>query len=184
MRLPRRLPTKLILISAVFIGIGAGATLYMVQETQSEAPASHNSAQPTSESKSISVDDQSMEQSVLVASSDAPQATEPIEANTNPPAEPMTQETAPDAPKAHAFASEMVAAGIAESDFDTVDRLVLNPAGWRVIPFQDRPFTWRLARQVQGSLTNKLKHLKSYVDYYYGGDFSKALETANLRGNF
>lgn len=183
MKLPKRFPTKLILISAAVIGIGAGATLYMVQEPQSETSTSHNSVQPSNEVQSIPVEDQSMEQSVPVTSPEAPQTTEDLETNTNPPTESETQETAPEEP-AHAFAAEMTAAGIAPADFDTVDRLVLNPAGWRVIPFQDRTFTWRMARQVQGSLTNKLEQLKAYVDYYYGGDFSKALETANLRGNF
>lgn len=174
MKLPQRFPTKLILISATILGIGAGATLYMV-----------NQPQPAEEKSSLIVRQDPigpMQEAETVV--DAPEAPVIVEANTNPSSNTEAQPEPPVQPEAHRYAAEMAAAGISESDFVAVDALVLAPYGWRVLPTPENNFVWRLSHQTQGTLTEKLSQVKLYVEVTYEGSFQEALDTARLGRNF
>lgn len=176
MKLPKRLPIKSILISATVIGMGAGATLYMVQEEEpvlNNAQVSTQKPEPKPEVAPEPVVDVQEAPNVAQTTANLPEAPSDVE-------EPVAT------PNSQIFANEMRAAGIEEKDFEAAYALFLNQVGWRLTPTPEHQFVWRLAFQLRPvpTLTEKLQSAKRYIDLTYGGDFNKALESVHTRGNF
>lgn len=180
MKLPKRLPVKTILISATVIGMGAGASLYMVQEQEPELNNAVVSTQRI-ESKAEGKADVSSEPVLVVQ-----EEPEVIEPTANPQEAPVVAQEPVATPNSQLFANEMRAAGIEEKDFEAAYALFLNQVGWRLTPTPEHQFVWRLAFQLRPvpTLTEKLQSAKRYIDLTYGGDFNKALESVHARGNF
>ncbi|NQD42377.1 hypothetical protein [Glutamicibacter halophytocola] len=187
MKLPKPIPTKLILTSALILGIGAGATLYMVQNPTEEQASQFEPVVLITEQQAPVVEETSTE-SIAKATLEAAPELEAIETSTTSTQAAEGQESAPTEPveQEFPFAADMRAAGIEEKDFETVYALVLAPYGWRMMPTPENNFVWRLAYQLHNipTLEKKLASFKKYIELTYGGDFSKALETARTRGNF
>ncbi|MET4003875.1 hypothetical protein ABIB48_002613 [Arthrobacter sp. UYCu511] len=177
MKLPKRFPTQLILISATILGIGAGATLYMVQETQ---PAEEKSSLIVKQDPLPPIQYAEPSKPVL----EAPAASSVNDTTTNPSTNPEAPESPTVQPQAHKFAAEMAAAGISESDFGIVEQLVLDNNGWRVYSANPDQPIWRLARQTKGELTSQLKDVVLYVQVTYDGSWSAAQDSYVNRGNF
>lgn len=177
MKLPKRFPTKPILISATILGIGAGATLYMVQETQ-----------PAEEKSSLIVRQDPITPVQFITptetAGDAPATPAIEETNTNPSSNVDEQPVPPEQPQTHRFAAEMAAAGISEADFAMVEQLVLDNNGWRVYQRSADLPVWRLAHQTQGELTSQLSDVTLYVEVTYGGSWSAAHDSYVKLGNF
>lgn len=180
MKLPKRLPVKTILISATVIGMGAGATLYMVQDQEAEL----NKAIVSPQKHEIKAEGKpEVTSEPVLPVQEAPAVIEPT---VNPTEAPNDVEEPVATPNSQLFANEMRSAGIEEKDFEAAYALFLNQVGWRLTPTPEHQFVWRLAFQLRPvpTLTEKLQSAKRYIDLTYGGDFNKALESVSTRGNF
>lgn len=178
MRLLKRFPIKLTVISAAIILAGAGVTTYMAQQPQP-------TQKPTAKSVQIKVEqpqDQA-EDAVPVTVVEGPAA--PVDTKTTiDPSAQSNAATAPDTQPTYKFADEMAANGIAESDYGYVTDMVLDTYGWRMAQrYPDKPL-WHLARQTRGDLTEQLRQVNFYVSKFYEGSWSRAHETYVQTRNF
>jgi hypothetical protein len=180
MKMKKVIPTKLILISAVLIGIGAGATAHMVKPLKPEQANDNASIRIAVEDRD-KVNEQAIPGQVQTAP-EAPVAEAPAETTTNPvvgpeaPVEPEAQ------PRTYKWAAEMNAAGIAAADHGYVTDMVLEDSGWRMM-VREKPI-WHLARQTQGTLIEQLTQVNNYVEVRYAGSWAAAHSEYVSRGNF
>lgn len=178
MKIPKRTSVKTILISAIVLGIGAGATLYMIEEPEE---------QPDNSSIQIRLEEPQPEP-VVTPSVDDVEPSEPVsepvvnETTTNPTPPAPTQPSAPEQPQTYLFADEMEAAGIEEADFNYVTEMVLDTNGWR-LAHRGKP-VWHKAHQTPGTLTERLAQVNKYVTVMYEASWTKAHEAYVSTGNF
>ncbi|MFJ6416497.1 hypothetical protein [Paeniglutamicibacter sp. NPDC091659] len=177
MKLPKRFPTKLILISAAIIGMGAGATTYMVQ--QQEPREEQLAIRVTS--GAVDPADTSAPNEPVLEAAEAPVVEETV---TNPSPTVEEQPAPAEQSQTYAFAAEMAAAGISEADFGTVTTMTLDQSGWRLMQRSGDKPVWRLAQQTRGTLTEQLQQVNHYVQVTYGGSWSAAHDSYVNRGNF
>lgn len=168
MKLKKAFPTKTILISAILIGIGAGATTYMVNPPEQ---ANDNASIRIADEDRDKVNETGTPIQVETAP-EKPVAETPTETTTNPPAEPEAPTAPPAQPQTYKWSAEMNAAGIAPADHGYATDMVLEDSGWRMM-VRERPI-WHLARQTQGTLTEQLSQVNQYVEVTYNGDWAAA----------
>lgn len=181
MKIKKVIPTKLILISAVIIGIGAGATAYMVKPLKQPNQAKGNASIRVADEDRHKVNEQAIPGQVQAAP-EAPVAESPTETTTNPVAGPEAPVAAETTPQTYKWAAEMNAAGIAAADHGYVTDMVLEDFGWRVV-MRDKS-VWHLARQTQGTLVEQLVQVNKYVEVRYAGSWVAAHSEYVSKGNF
>jgi hypothetical protein len=178
MKIKKVLPTKSILISAILIGIGAGATTYMV-----------NPPEQANDNASIRIADEDRdkvnETGIPIQVETVPE-TPVVQAAAETTTNPSTDAEAPTAPAAqpqtYKWSAEMNAAGIAPADHGYVTDMVLEDFGWRMA-VREKP-VWQLARQTQGTLTEQLVQVNKYVEVRYAGSWAAAHTDYMSKGNF
>lgn len=179
-KIKKVIPTKLILISATIIGMGAGATAYMVKPLEKQHDKGNASIRIADEDKSkINPDAVPGETEAI---QEAPVAQEPAETTTSPvigPEAPVEDETQP---QTYKWAAEMTAAGIDTADHGYATEMVLEDFGWRVV-MREKP-VWHLARQTHGTLTEQLVQANKYVEARYDGSWADAHQAYLSMGNF
>ncbi|MDP9694481.1 UNVERIFIED_ORG: type IV secretory pathway VirB10-like protein [Arthrobacter globiformis] len=180
MKIRKQLAAKTILISAIIMGMGAGATAYMVKPLKPAQDKGNASIQIADE------DRDKINQKAVPGKVSAPEAPvvaeKPAETTTSPVAEPEAPVEPETKPQTYKWADEMNAAAIAAADHGYVTDMVLEDFGWRVV-MRDKP-VWHLARQTQGTLTEQLVQVNKYVEARYAGSWAAAHGEYVSKGNF
>jgi hypothetical protein len=142
------------------MGMGAGATAYMVRPLKPAQDKGNASIQIADE------DRDKINQEAVPGNVSAPEApvvaAKPAETTTSPVTEPEAPVEPQAKPQTYKWAAEMTAAGIAAADHGYVTDMVLEDSGWRLV-MRDKT-VWHLARQTQGTLTEQLIQVNKYVE--------------------
>lgn len=183
MKIEKAIPAKVIFISAIIIGMGAGATAHMVKplEKVQDKDKGNASIRIADEDKD-KINEHAVPGKAAEAIQEAPIKEKPAEATAEPVVEPEAPVEAETKPQTYKWSAEMTAAGIAAADQGYVTDMVLEDFGWRVV-MREKP-VWHLARQTHGTLTEQLIQVNKYVGARYEGSWAAAHAEYVAKGNF